>query len=119
SIERSTITSSCAPVLVAGGMRVRSGCDTEVLLEHFIREGARNLSWIRGMYARCTGIERSTPFLARDPRGSSRSPVGAGRQASSPNGSRHCRSEALRFSLSAGWTTADGGVDASGLDGDC
>jgi len=57
-------------VLVAGGMRVRSGSDTEVALELFIREGPRCLSRVRGMYALCIWDRvEHTAFLARDPLG--------------------------------------------------
>jgi len=56
--------------LMAAGMGLRSGTDTEVLLALFVRDGPSCLSRIRGMFAFCIwdSVERSA-FLARDPLG--------------------------------------------------
>lgn len=56
--------------LMAAGVAFRSGTDTEVVLALFVREGARCLSRLRGMFAFCIwdGVERSA-FVARDPLG--------------------------------------------------
>ncbi|MEM7233616.1 MAG: asparagine synthase (glutamine-hydrolyzing), partial [Planctomycetota bacterium] len=53
--------------LEAAGLRLRSGTDTEVLLELYAREGARSLDRLRGMFAFAIwDREERVLFVARD-----------------------------------------------------